>query len=76
MRLYTHRRRGSSAGTMPSMPMDSSHPNDRRIDDLVAIEARLVHDLERCIPPVDQHRRELERIRADLARLRAGRSVH
>jgi len=50
--------------------MASPPSDDPRIEALIAAENRLVHDLQRCVPPVDLHRRDLERVRADLARLR------
>ena len=34
-------------------------------------EADLLDKLQRCIPPVDQHRAELERVRTELADARA-----
>lgn len=40
------------------------------VDPLRALEERelaLVAKLERCLPPVDQHRTELERVRSQLA---------
>jgi len=42
-----------------------------RSDLLVAVEADLRRKLEQCVPPVDQHRRELERVRSELEALRA-----
>lgn len=44
--------------------------------DLERREADLRHMLERCVPPVDQHRRELERVRAEMAAVRAQESGH
>jgi hypothetical protein len=56
--------------------MDESHdtvhpPVISRIRTLRSLESELVHNLERCIPPVDQHRRELERVRSELSSLEA-----
>jgi hypothetical protein len=48
-------------------------PDDRtaeRMDLLTQREAELVRMLAHCTPPVDQHRRELERVRSELAELR------
>ncbi|MFO7699037.1 MAG: hypothetical protein R6W79_00325 [Acidimicrobiia bacterium] len=42
-----------------------------RIGTLRSLESELLHNLERCIPPVDQHRRELERVRSELSALEA-----
>ena len=36
-------------------------------------EAELVARLEQCIPPVDQHRAELERVRTELSAVRQAR---
>ena len=41
-----------------------------RILKLERQESDLVERLERCIPPVDQHRAELERVRSELSQLR------
>ena len=42
----------------------------RRIAVLEARESDLLRKLEQCIPPVDQHRYELERVRTELASAR------
>jgi hypothetical protein len=44
-----------------------------RIQTLERREADLVSRLEQCIPPVDQHRADLERVRSELA---AARDTH
>ncbi|HSJ71827.1 MAG TPA: hypothetical protein VLA29_09315 [Acidimicrobiia bacterium] len=51
-------------------PHDTAQPPViSRIRTLRTVESELVHNLERCIPPVDQHRRELERVRSELSTL-------
>jgi hypothetical protein len=54
--------------------MDVHDDRDRRDADrlgaLAQREADLVRMLTHCTPPVDQHRRELERVRSELADLR------
>lgn len=51
---------------------DTVHPPViSRIRTLRILESELIHNLERCIPPVDQHRRELERVRSELSSLKA-----
>ncbi len=52
------------------MPMTPDR--DARITELTRAEAELVDKLQRCTPPVDQHRHELMRVRAELDRLRSG----
>lgn len=42
-----------------------------RIATLEARQSELMNKLQHCVPPVDQHRRELERVRSDLSTLRA-----
>lgn len=42
----------------------------RRLADLDRREAELLDRLQRCIPPVDQHRHELQRIRTERDELR------
>jgi hypothetical protein len=41
-----------------------------RVELLVSRESELVRKLEQCIPPIDQHRRDLERVRSELQELR------
>ena len=51
-------------------------PNDFETDRvrlLEGMEADLVGRLEQCIPPVDQHRADLERVRWELAEARSKR---
>jgi hypothetical protein len=45
-------------------------PSPRRIAALEVRESGLLRKLEQCIPPVDQHRHELERMRTELASIR------
>jgi hypothetical protein len=40
---------------------------------LERLERDLRHKLEHCIPPVDQHRHELERVRSELSQAREPR---
>jgi hypothetical protein len=59
------------------MSGDPKAPNSWPIVHVVDLERReadLRHKLERCVPPVDQHRRELERVRAEIATVRARES--
>ena len=44
---------------------------ENRVADLVALESELVRKLEQCVPPVDLHRRELERVRSEIATVRS-----
>jgi hypothetical protein len=48
-----------------------STPITNRIAALEARQSDLMNKLQHCVPPVDQHRRELERVRSDLSSLRA-----
>jgi hypothetical protein len=48
-----------------------STPITNRIAALEERQSDLMNKLQHCIPPVDQHRRELERVRSDLSSLRA-----
>ncbi len=41
-----------------------------RIEELERTEAELMDKLIHCVPPVDLHRRELERVRSELQALR------
>lgn len=50
--------------------MPTTPDRDARITELTRAEADLLDKLQRCIPPVDQHRHELMRVRAELDRLR------
>lgn len=50
---------------------DSQPKINDRVANLVVIESDLVRKLEQCVPPVDQHRRELERVRDQIANLRS-----
>jgi hypothetical protein len=52
----------------PNQAADGSTP--LRIAALEARESDLLRKLERCVPPVDQHRYELERVRTELASVR------
>ena len=45
-------------------------PTPLRIAALEVRESNLLRQLEQCIPPVDQHRHELERVRTELALVR------
>ena len=45
-----------------------------RVELLTSRESELVRKLEQCIPPVDQHRRDLERVRSELQMLRSSDS--
>jgi hypothetical protein len=45
-------------------------PTPVRIAALEVRESNLLRKLEQCIPPVDQHRYELERVRTELESLR------
>jgi hypothetical protein len=51
-------------------PDENGH-NPKQIAMLQARELDLVVKLERCIPPVDKHRHDLERVRTKLALLSA-----
>lgn len=53
----------------------SSEANEH-IAPLEKREAQLVAMLERCVPPVDQHRHDLQLVRVRLADLRAGPPKH
>ena len=53
-------------------PMSGESTVDR-ITALERLEADLVERLVRCIPPVDQHRTDLERVRSELVHARAER---
>ncbi|MFC2153509.1 hypothetical protein ACFLQ7_02625 [Actinomycetota bacterium] len=59
---------------MDDQPMTPSSWPFADVRDLERREADLRHKLERCVPPVDQHRRELERVRAEMAEVRAQES--
>lgn len=52
----------------------SDDASSARIVMLERREAKLVARLEQCIPPVDQHRAELERVRTELGIARDARS--
>ena len=56
---------------MDDQPTTPSSWPFTHVRDLERREAELRHKLERCVPPVDQHRRELERVRAEIAAVRA-----
>jgi hypothetical protein len=45
-----------------------------RIRTLERLEVDLVARLEQCIPPVDQHRVDLERVRSELTEARGHRT--
>jgi hypothetical protein len=54
--------------------MDRPHENQRELKNVRMLQEReldLVAKLERCIPPVDKHRHDLERVRTELASMRA-----
>ena len=52
---------------MPDPNATDDGPTALRIAALEVRESGLLRKLERCIPPVDQHRYELERVRTALA---------
>ena len=59
---------------MPNPNVTDDGPAALRIATLEVRESDLLRKLEQCVPPVDQHRYELERVRTDLASERnAGR---
>jgi hypothetical protein len=55
---------------MPDPKETDDGPTPLRIALLKARESDLLRKLEQCIPPVDQHRYELERVRTELASAR------
>lgn len=66
--LHPHGRRLVSLHVTTS---DETQRYSKNVQLLLAKELDLVVKLERCIPPVDKHRRDLERVRTELASVRA-----
>ncbi|MEA1901896.1 MAG: hypothetical protein U9N56_00040 [Actinomycetota bacterium] len=62
------------AGTVESLMSDIQSEQDHAvltsIERLQVQESDLVHKLERCVPPVDQHRQDLNIVRSQLEELR------
>jgi hypothetical protein len=55
---------------MPDPNETDDGPTPLRIAVLESRESDLLRKLEQCVPPVDQHRYELERVRTELASVR------
>jgi hypothetical protein len=55
---------------MPAKNKTGDGTTPLRITALEVRESELLRKLEQCIPPVDQHRYELERVRTELALVR------